>query len=95
MSAVRFVVPANWSDLTGRDMSNLWCTADTLGDALRWLSDQFPGLVGRILTADGTIPRYATVALNGERVSAVDGLDIRLTGEQPYEVCVLSAFMGG
>ncbi|WP_216898402.1 MoaD/ThiS family protein [Nocardia alni] len=95
MSPVRFVVPGNWGALTGRDMSNLWTEADTLGDALRWLTSEFPAVADRILTAEGTIPRYAAVALNDERVSAAEGIDIPLTGQQPHEVCVLSAFMGG
>ncbi len=93
MSAVRFVVPANWSNLTDRDMSNLWCDATTLGDALRWLSGEFPTLANRILTEDGKIPRYATVALDDERVIA-DSLDTPLPRTQ-HEVCVISAFMGG
>ncbi|MGQ4598342.1 hypothetical protein [Nocardia sp. R6R-6] len=94
MSAVRFVVPANWSNLTEQNLSELRCTADTLGEALRWLAGQYPAVANRILTPEGQIPRYATVALDGERVSDVYGLDWPLSGAD-HEVCVLSAFMGG
>ncbi|MGW4354610.1 hypothetical protein ACWELJ_21275 [Nocardia sp. NPDC004582] len=94
MSAVRFTVPANWSNLVDRDMTNLWCEAETLGDALRWLAAEFPTLANRILTEAGTIPRYAAVAIDDVRVSASESLDKPFPAAQ-HEVCVISAFMGG
>ncbi|MCC3318395.1 MULTISPECIES: hypothetical protein [Nocardia] len=95
MSQVRFILPANWATLTGRDMSNIWCPeVATLGEALRWLTVEYPAVAERVLTADGTIPRFATVALDDERVVSADGIDIPLT-KPHHEVCVLSAFMGG
>lgn len=94
MSAVRFTVPANWSNLVGRDMSNLWCEAETLGDALRWLAGEFPSLADRILTEAGTIPRYAVVAVDDVRVNAAESLDKPFPAAQ-HEVSVISAFMGG
>lgn len=95
MSAVRFTLPANWSTLTGRDMSNIWCPdAKTLGDALRWLSTEYPDVSERVLTPEGAIPRFAAVALDDVRVPPSENIEIPLT-EPHHEVCVLSAFMGG
>ncbi|NKY89736.1 MoaD/ThiS family protein [Nocardia veterana] len=95
MSEVRFILPGNWQTLTGRDMSDIRCTdVETLGEALRWLATEYPAVAARVLTSEGTIPRYATVALDNERVTTADGLDTPLTRPQ-HEVCVLSAFMGG
>ncbi|MEU5764171.1 hypothetical protein [Nocardia sp. NPDC047648] len=91
---VTFQVPTNWKTIVGGDLAELTCTADTLGDALRWFAKQYPTLANRILTDTGQIPRYATIALDGERISSSDRLDLPLPGTN-HEVALLSAFMGG
>ena len=95
MSAqVRFVLPTNWSTIAKRDLAGLECSADTLGEALRWLSDQCPEVADRVLDPQGKIPRCAVVAVDDQRVSTSEGLDWRFSGAQ-HEVSLLSAFMGG
>jgi len=95
MSDVNFILPGNWRTLTGRDMSDVRCAeVETLGEALRWLAAEYPAVAERVLTKEGTIPRYATVALDNERVTDAHSLDTPLTRPH-HEVCVLSAFMGG
>ncbi|MGW5220927.1 hypothetical protein ACWEQA_23970 [Nocardia sp. NPDC004085] len=91
---VSFQVPTNWKTIIGGDLAELTCEVDTLGEALRWFAKQYPTLANRVLTDTGEIPRYATVALDGERISSSGRLDLPLPGTS-HEVVVLSAFMGG
>lgn len=91
MTGVRFVLPGSWSGLAGADLSGLTCPARTVGQALEWLTGQYPVLTQRVLADDGTIAPWVLVSLDGERVTDT-GTQIPADGS---ELQVIAALMGG
>lgn len=91
MSNVRFVLPGSWSGLAGADLSGLACTAETVGQALEWLTGRYPVLAQRVLADDGTIAPWVLVCLDGEHVTDV-GTPVPAVGS---ELQVIAALMGG
>ena len=65
----------------------------TVGDVLRALVEQHPGLGGQVLTDDGTLHRFVNVYLNDDDVRYLDKLD---TTVGPSDVVsILPAVAGG
>ena len=65
----------------------------TVGDVLRALVEQHPGLNGQVLTDDGTLHRFVNVYLNDDDVRYLDKLD---TTVGPSDVVsILPAVAGG
>lgn len=91
MNHVRFVLPSSWSTLAQCDLSGLVCTADTVGQALVWLTQQYPMLAQRIFADDGTIAPWVLVCLNNERIENTD----TPVPDRDSELQIIAALMGG
>jgi sulfur-carrier protein len=65
----------------------------TVGDALRSLEGDYPGLAGQVLTEDGELHRFVNVYVNDEDVRYLDRLDTKV-GERDV-VSILPAVAGG
>jgi molybdopterin synthase sulfur carrier subunit len=65
----------------------------TIGEVVRGLVDQHPGLRTQLLTEDGQLNRFVNVYLNGQDVRYLSGLDTPV-GERD-EVRLLPAMAGG
>jgi hypothetical protein len=91
VTGVRFVLPGSWSGLARADLSGLTCTAETVGQALEWLSGRHPVLRQRVLADDGTIAPWTLVSLAGERVTDAS-TPIPADGS---ELHVIAMLMGG
>ena len=64
----------------------------TVGDVLRALVDQHPGLREQLLAADGELNRFVNVYVNGRDVRYEQGLETALT---PSDTVVLLPAMAG
>ncbi|HEY7524145.1 MAG TPA: ubiquitin-like small modifier protein 1 [Candidatus Limnocylindrales bacterium] len=65
----------------------------TIGEVVRALVEQHPGLRQQLLTGDGELNRFVNVYLNGQDVRYLAGLDTPVDGAD--EVRLLPAMAGG
>lgn len=65
----------------------------TVGDLLRSLAGENPGLGGQVLTADGSLHKFVNVYLNDDDVRYLDKLDTRVSDGDV--VSILPAVAGG
>ena len=65
----------------------------TVGEVFGDLVRQFPGLEGRVITADGTLHKFVNVYLSDDDVRYLDGLDTKVSDDD--EISILPAVAGG
>ena len=65
----------------------------TVGEVFDDLVRQFPGLDGRVITADGTLHKFVNVYLSDDDVRYLDGLDTKVSDDD--EISILPAVAGG
>jgi MoaD family protein len=65
----------------------------TVGDVLRELVDQYPGIAGQLLNGDGTLHRFVNVYVNDDDVRYLSLLDTPVSAGD--EVSILPAVAGG
>ena len=89
MTLVR-IPPALRTEVGGR--RNVTVEAATVHEALQKLVSEFPALDGRVL-ADGAVPPYINLFVDGEDVRLRDGLDTPIGPES--SLVLLPAVAGG
>jgi len=65
----------------------------TIGEILASLQDEYPGMAGQLVTADGELHKFVNVYLNDDDVRYIDKLDTKV-----YEgdtISILPAVAGG
>ena len=65
----------------------------TVGEVFGDLVRQFPGLEGRVITADGTLHKFVNVYLNDEDVRLGSGLKAQVSDKD--EISIVPAVAGG
>jgi len=65
----------------------------TIGDVLRTLVAEYPGMAGQVLTEDGTLHRFVNVYVNDDDVRYLDKLDTKVSDGD--SVSILPAVAGG
>ncbi|MFJ1897697.1 hypothetical protein [Streptomyces sp. NPDC088115] len=85
-------MPAAWTSLIP-EVSALQCRADSVGGALRWLTESYPVLAPRLLSPDGQLVSWTNIYLAQDNVRDLDGLDTILTGD--VTLIALPAMAGG
>jgi sulfur-carrier protein len=65
----------------------------TIGEVLRSLVDQHPGMAGQVLNDDGTLHRFVNVYVNDDDVRYLSQLDTPV--KEGDEVSILPAVAGG
>jgi molybdopterin converting factor small subunit len=65
----------------------------TIGDVLRTLAEDHPGLSGQVLNDDGTLHRFVNVYVNDDDVRYLSQLDTPVADGD--EVSILPAVAGG
>jgi sulfur-carrier protein len=55
--------------------SKVQVTGSTVGEAITSLTDQFPGISGQIVTADGALHKFVNVYVNDDDVRYIGKLD--------------------
>ena len=65
----------------------------TVGEVFGDLVRQYPGLEGRVITADGTLHKFVNVYLSDDDVRYLDGLDTKVSDDD--EISILPAVAGG
>lgn len=65
----------------------------TIGDVLRTLVAEFPGMAGQVLTEDGSLHRFVNVYVNDDDVRYLDKLDTKVGDGDT--VSILPAVAGG
>ncbi|GIW10978.1 MAG: MoaD family protein [Chloroflexi bacterium] len=70
-------------------------TADgsTVGEVLARLSEQYPGLRERLLTAEGQVQRFVNIYLNDEDIRFIAGMDTAVN--EGDVIAILPALAGG
>jgi molybdopterin converting factor small subunit len=66
---------------------------DTVGDVLRSLETDYPGLQGQVLASDGALHKFVNVYLNDDDVRYLDRLDTKVGPGDT--VSILPAVAGG
>ena len=65
----------------------------TIGDILRTLVAEYPGMAGQLLTEDGSLHRFVNVYVNDDDVRYLSALDTPV--KEGDEVSLLPAVAGG
>jgi MoaD family protein len=65
----------------------------TIGDVLRELVSEFPGMSGQLLNEDGSLHRFVNVYVNDDDVRYLESLDTPV--KEGDEVSLLPAVAGG
>ena len=65
----------------------------TIGDVLRHLVEEFPGMSGQLLSEDGSLHRFVNVYVNDDDVRYLTSLDTPV--KEGDEVSLLPAVAGG
>ncbi len=65
----------------------------TIGDILRTLVAEYPGMAGQLLTEDGVLHRFVNVYVNDDDVRYLSALDTPV--KEGDEVSLLPAVAGG
>lgn len=73
--------------------STVTVSGATVGDVLRELVAQYPGMAGQVLNEDGTLHRFVNVYVNDDDVRYLSQLDTPV--KDGDEVSVLPAVAGG
>ena len=73
--------------------STVTVKGSSIGDVLRGLVDEFPGMASQLLTEDGSLHRFVNVYVNDEDVRYLSALDTPL--KEGDEVSLLPAVAGG
>ncbi len=89
MSTVK--IPPVLRSATGNEKEVAAEGAD-VGEVLRSLARQHPGVEGQLFSEDGQLNRYVNVYLNDEDVRVLDGLD---TSVRPEDTLVILPAMAG
>jgi molybdopterin converting factor small subunit len=90
MTAVR-IPPVLRAQVGGQKQVDV--VGETVGEVIRALVDQHPGLREQLLAADGELNRFVNVYVNGRDVRYEQGLDTPLAGSDT--VVLLPAMAGG
>lgn len=72
--SVTFAVPAPYRKAT-RGQAEIELPAGTVSQAIAALTEQYPDMARRLLTADGRLNPYASIYVNGEHVHGEGALD--------------------
>jgi molybdopterin synthase sulfur carrier subunit len=73
--------------------STVTVEGSTIGDVLRGLVAEYPGMAGQLLNEDGTLHRFVNVYVNDDDVRYLSLLDTPVTAGD--EVSILPAVAGG
>ncbi len=73
--------------------STVTVEASTIGDVLRQLVSEYPGMSGQLLNADGSLHRFVNVYVNDDDVRYLDALETPV--KEGDEVSLLPAVAGG
>ena len=73
--------------------STVTVKGETVGDVLRELVAEYPGMSGQVLNEDGTLHRFVNVYVNDDDVRYLDSLDTPV--KDGDEVSLLPAVAGG
>jgi len=65
----------------------------TIGDVLRTLVAEYPGMAGQVLTDDGGLHRFVNVYLNDDDVRYLEKLDTKVSDGDT--ISILPAVAGG
>jgi molybdopterin synthase sulfur carrier subunit len=65
----------------------------TIGELLKDLESQYPGMQGQLTEADGTLRKFVNVYLNDDDVRFLDGVNTKI--QSGDEVSILPAVAGG
>lgn len=66
---------------------------NTVGEALRSLAAEYPGLSGQVIDDDGKLHKFVNVYVNDDDVRYLAGLDTPVAGSD--ELSILPAVAGG
>ena len=73
--------------------STLEMAGVTVGDVLRELVAQYPGMAGQVLTEDGSLHRFVNVYVDDDDIRYLSGLDTKVS--DGATVSILPAVAGG
>ncbi|HVC13712.1 MAG TPA: ubiquitin-like small modifier protein 1 [Acidimicrobiales bacterium] len=73
--------------------SSVTVEAATIGDVLRELVSEFPGMAGQLLNDDGSLHRFVNVYVNDDDVRYLEALETPV--KEGDEVSLLPAVAGG
>jgi molybdopterin synthase sulfur carrier subunit len=73
--------------------STVTVKAETIGDVLRELVSEFPGMSGQLLNDDGSLHRFVNVYVNDDDVRYLESLETPVRDGD--EVSLLPAVAGG
>ena len=73
--------------------STVTVKGSTIGDVLRELVSEFPGMSGQLLNEDGSLHRFVNVYVNDDDVRYLESLDTPV--KEGDEVFLLPAVAGG
>jgi sulfur-carrier protein len=73
--------------------SSVTVKAATIGDVLRELVSEFPGMSGQLLNEDGSLHRFVNVYVNDDDVRYLESLETPV--REGDEVSLLPAVAGG
>ena len=73
--------------------STVTVKGSTIGDVLRELVSEFPGMSGQLLNEDGSLHRFVNVYVNDDDVRYLESLDTPV--KDGDEVSLLPAVAGG
>ncbi|HYA68835.1 MAG TPA: ubiquitin-like small modifier protein 1 [Acidimicrobiales bacterium] len=73
--------------------STLEMAGVTVGDVLRELVAQYPGMAGQVLTEDGSLHRFVNVYVDDDDIRYLGGLDTKVS--DGATVSILPAVAGG
>lgn len=90
--AVKVLIPSNLRTLTG-DQAQVQMDGATLGECLKALDQQFPGIGERLCEESGEIRRFVNIYVNGDDVRFLDGTSTALKAGD--EVSIVPAMAGG
>ena len=85
-------LPANMRGLAG-DKATHEMNAETVGEALKSLCEQFPGLEPRLLNDRGEVLSFVNVFVDSKNLRELDGEDTLLT--ENAEILIVAALAGG
>jgi molybdopterin synthase sulfur carrier subunit len=66
---------------------------ETVGDVLRSMVAEYPGMAGQVLTEDGSLHRFVNVYVDDDDIRYLDGLDTKVG--DGVTVSILPAVAGG
>jgi molybdopterin synthase sulfur carrier subunit len=78
---------------TAGGRSTVEAKGSTIGEVLRGLVDEYPGMAGQVLNDDGTLHRFVNVYVNDDDVRYLSQLDTPV--KDGDEVSILPAVAGG